>query len=100
MIWCLFPDAGSRDTPFVDNEATCAAQITHFSVYAIVAPTDTDDDGIFDLFGGIEEIRPGGPNVIDLSSPQTTRGKQRARSVLTRGVGKCVRQNAHLGREF
>jgi hypothetical protein len=30
---------------------TCTAELDHFSVYAMVAPLDSDDDGIPDLFG-------------------------------------------------
>ena len=32
--------------------ATCTAWILHFSTYALIAPLDTDGDGVFDLFGG------------------------------------------------
>ena len=47
------------------STVTCTAEVDHFSVYALVAPFDGDDDGIPDLFGGIEDICPEGSNVID-----------------------------------
>ena len=38
--------------------ATCTAELAHFSVYAMVAARDTDQDGIFDLFNGQEDNCP------------------------------------------
>ncbi len=38
--------------------ATCTAEITHFSVYALIAPLDSDRDGMPDVFG---ELRDGCP---------------------------------------
>jgi len=32
--------------------ATCSAELEHFSVCAVLAPTDSDGDGVPDLFGG------------------------------------------------
>jgi hypothetical protein len=37
---------------------TCTAQLTHFSLYAMVAPRDSDDDGIPDLFGDEQDLCP------------------------------------------
>lgn len=38
--------------------ATCTASLAHFSEYAIVFPSDADDDGILDLFGGAVDNCP------------------------------------------
>jgi hypothetical protein len=38
--------------------ATCTAEITHFSTYAMVAPLDTDGDGVFDKFDGVVDNCP------------------------------------------
>lgn len=38
--------------------ATCTAEIMHFSIFALVAPRDSDDDGVFDRFDGIEDNCP------------------------------------------
>jgi len=32
--------------------ATCSAELEHFSVCSVLAPTDSDSDGVFDLFDG------------------------------------------------
>jgi hypothetical protein len=32
--------------------ATCSAELKHFSVCSVLAPTDSDSDGVFDLFDG------------------------------------------------
>jgi len=54
------------------DQATCTAEIEHFSLYAIVAPTDSDGDGVFDLFGDVEDICPGEANVITGFLPPMT----------------------------
>lgn len=36
----------------------CTAELTHFSVLAMVAPLDSDDDGIFDLFDNEQDLCP------------------------------------------
>jgi len=41
----------------------CEVDITHFSVFALVAPQDTDGDGIFDRFLGIEDNCADDPNL-------------------------------------
>jgi|GEM_PF-2039450 hypothetical protein len=38
--------------------ATCIAEVDHFSIYAIIAPLDSDDDGIPDLFGDEQDYCP------------------------------------------
>ena len=38
--------------------ASCEVEVNHFSVYAIVAPTDTDGDGVFDNFNGVVDACP------------------------------------------
>lgn len=38
--------------------ATCTAEIDHFSVYAMIAPLDSDGDGVFDLFEGEQDNCP------------------------------------------
>lgn len=49
----LEPLAGA--TCFTSSQiVTCEAELDHFSAYALAAPLDSDDDGIFDLYG--EEI--------------------------------------------
>jgi hypothetical protein len=62
-----------RDPPSTCvSTATCSVELTHFSVYALVAPLDDDDDGIPNLFDGIEDICPDSPNVISgFLSPMT-----------------------------
>lgn len=35
--------------------STCTAEILHFSMYGLIAPIDTDQDGVADLFDGIED---------------------------------------------
>lgn len=35
-----------------EDIATCSIDIDHFSTYAIIAPLDSDDDGVFDDFDG------------------------------------------------
>jgi hypothetical protein len=45
--------------------ATCTAHVDHYSVYALIAPLDSDGDGVFDLFDEIEDVCPGDPNVIN-----------------------------------
>ena len=39
--------------------AICSAEIAHFSTYGLIAPIDADQDGVADLFGGIEDQCPG-----------------------------------------
>jgi hypothetical protein len=51
----LVPIPGS-ECEVAGNIATCTASIEHFSRYVAAAPRDTDGDGIFDLYGGIEDI--------------------------------------------
>ena len=41
--------------------ATCTAEITHFSGYALVAPLDSDRDGMPDLFGELQDGCPFDP---------------------------------------
>ncbi len=38
--------------------ATCTAEVDHFSTYAMIAPLDTDDDGVADLFPPEEDNCP------------------------------------------
>ena len=38
--------------------ATCTAELDHFSTYAMIAPLDTDDDGVADLFPPEEDNCP------------------------------------------
>jgi hypothetical protein len=52
--------------------ATCTAELSHFSVYALVAPLDSDGDGILDLFDGIVDICPDSENVVDGYLPPLT----------------------------
>jgi hypothetical protein len=60
------PGCDPNDDPiFCASTATCTAEVNHFSVYALVAPADSDEDGIPDRFDGIEDICPEGSNVID-----------------------------------
>jgi hypothetical protein len=51
----LVPIPGSS-CDVVGTIATCTASIEHFSRYVAAAPRDSDGDGIFDLYGGIEDI--------------------------------------------
>ena len=41
--------------------ATCSTEISHFSRYALIAPLDSDNDGVFDFFGGVEDQCPAIP---------------------------------------
>lgn len=38
--------------------ATCTAELDHFSTYALIAPLDTDGDGVADLFPPEEDLCP------------------------------------------
>jgi hypothetical protein len=40
------------------NIATCTAEVIHFSHFALLAPLDSDDDGIPDLFGDEQDLCP------------------------------------------
>jgi len=42
--------------------ATCTAEIGGFSSYGMVAPLDSDDDGVPDQFNGVEDNCPDTPN--------------------------------------
>lgn len=42
--------------------ATCTADIMHFSIYALIAPLDSDGDGVFDYFMGEEDNCPNDDN--------------------------------------
>jgi hypothetical protein len=42
--------------------ATCTAELDHFSTYAMVAPLDSDNDGVPDLFPPEEDNCPSVPN--------------------------------------
>ncbi len=48
--------------------ATCTAEITHFSTYAMVAPLDTDGDGVFDSFDGMVDNCPTAANPLQEDS--------------------------------
>ncbi len=41
--------------PEFSNEATCTAQLMHFSQYAVLAALDSDQDGVFDRFGAVRD---------------------------------------------
>ncbi|MEE9281143.1 MAG: thrombospondin type 3 repeat-containing protein, partial [Myxococcota bacterium] len=48
-VFRVLPGAGCAvDDSFM---ATCGASLTHLSLYALIAPLDTDFDGVFDDFG-------------------------------------------------
>jgi hypothetical protein len=49
------PPPDSCDPPCI---ATCIVEVDHFSTFAMVAPLDTDDDGIPDLFPPQEDNCP------------------------------------------
>ena len=38
--------------------AYCSGEVSHFSTYALVAPLDTDDDGVLDRFDGVIDNCP------------------------------------------
>lgn len=65
----LEPVAGSVcevvEAPAGTFTATCSAELAHFSVYALAAPLDSDDDGVPDLFGELVDVCPTSPNVVD-----------------------------------
>jgi hypothetical protein len=48
--------------------ATCTAQLDHFSVYAMIVPLDTDDDGVPDQFDGVMD------NCFDVANPDQADG--------------------------
>ena len=53
--------------------ATCTAELDHFSIYALIAPLDTDNDGVPDQFDEVTDVCPGEPNVVEgFFSPLTT----------------------------
>jgi hypothetical protein len=52
---------------FVRN---CTAELDHFSVYAMVAPLDTDNDTIFDLFEGEKDNCPDNCNRQQLDADE------------------------------
>ena len=39
--------------------ATCTAEIMHFSTYGLIAPADSDQDGVADVLGVLEDQCPG-----------------------------------------
>jgi hypothetical protein len=51
---------------------TCTAQLTHFSLYAMVAPLDSDDDGVPDLFGDEQDLCPTLPADVSMSMDYTS----------------------------
>ena len=64
-----FAEVGSCtvvENPVEVFAATCTAEIAHFSVYALIAPLDSDGDGTFDLFGDEKDGCPFDPG---LSTP-------------------------------
>lgn len=46
----------------VIDTATCSAELGHFSEYAMIAPQDDDNDGVFDRFDGEIDNCPGNAN--------------------------------------
>jgi len=52
---------------------TCTAELDHFSVYSMVAPLDSDSDGIYDLFEGVQDNCPAvsNPNQLDADGDGT-----------------------------
>ncbi|MCH8880058.1 MAG: thrombospondin type 3 repeat-containing protein [Planctomycetes bacterium] len=46
--------------------ATCTVELSHFSTYALLAPLDTDDDGVPDAFGSEAD------NCLQLANPDQT----------------------------
>ena len=44
------------------SELICEGDVSHFTRFAVLAPADSDGDGVFDLFGGVEDNCPDDPN--------------------------------------
>lgn len=53
------------DDPPGTFTATCTAEVDNFSLFAVVAPLDTDDDGVPDLFGDLVDLCSVGPMVVN-----------------------------------
>jgi hypothetical protein len=51
--------------------ATCIAEVHHFSSYAILAPLDSDDDGVADMFGVEQDYCPSLPAQESMSMDYT-----------------------------
>jgi hypothetical protein len=45
--------------------ATCMVEVTHFSVWALLAPLDSDGDGVFDLYPGASPGRDNCPLTVN-----------------------------------
>jgi hypothetical protein len=42
----------------IENTATCTVSLQHFSTYALIAPLDSDNDGVPDNFDGVMDVCP------------------------------------------
>ncbi len=45
--------------------ASCVVEISHFSVYSMIAPLDSDGDDIWDAFDDLVDVCPEDPNLVD-----------------------------------
>jgi hypothetical protein len=59
---CTFDE----DPPGTIN-AYCSAEVSHFSVYALLTPLDSDGDGVPDMYGGITDNCPATPEGFDVN---------------------------------
>lgn len=75
--------------------ATCTAPLTSFSVYSIVAPLDTDDDGVPDDFLGLADACPA--TVMPESGPTSPDGLGNNRWTLDNSDGIFIQAPPQAG---
>lgn len=65
-VGVFVPDSAAvctvAETPPSTFIATCTVSVSHFSTYGLIAPTNTDNDGVLDLFPPEEDNCPTVPN--------------------------------------